>query len=197
MKATSNWLEMWARFKPDAEALLDIGTGRRWTWALLHRDSLVWAERLRREGVAPGDRVAVLAHNRGETIALLFACAELGAILFPMNWRLAPAELAWQFADCTPKVLVCDRENAPQAGRIIDLDTPMLTLSMPPADFIAVVHISHIGQQHRSSVVFLDCDVPYVRQALNQAHPADKVFLGAHHQELPANVPVVGVDGFN
>jgi fatty-acyl-CoA synthase len=127
MHATSNWLSTWARFRPDAEALYDVGTGRRWTYAGLHRDSLRWAARLQQAGIRPGDRVAVLAENRGETLALLFACAELGAILFPMNWRLSPAELRWQLDDCTPGVVLVDATNA--GG---DLGRPALSLDAGP-----------------------------------------------------------------
>lgn len=108
MKPTSNWLEMHARFRPDAEALIDVSTGRRWTYAALHQESLRWAGRLHGHGVVAGDRVAVLAHNRGETFALLFACAELGAVLFPMNWRLSPEELSWQLGNAEPRVLFVD-----------------------------------------------------------------------------------------
>ena len=128
MKATSNWLEMHARFRPDAEALVDASNGRRWTWRDLHDDSLRWAGLLRRHGVGAGDRVAVLAQNRGETLALLFAAAELGAILFPMNWRLSPEELWWQLGHAEPTVLFVDDS---QAGRV---DHPALRLEDGPGD---------------------------------------------------------------
>ena len=111
MHATSNWLATGSRFRGDAEAVFDAGTGRRWTYAQLHAESRAWTARLQREGVAPGDRVAVLAHNRAETLALLFACADLGAVLFPMNWRLSPAELRWQLDDSAPAVLLVDTPN--------------------------------------------------------------------------------------
>lgn len=98
------------------EALYDVGSGRRWTYAALHRDALAWAGRLTRLGVCRGDRVAVLAYNRGDTLALLFACAELGAILVPMNWRLADAELRWQLEHCTPRVLFADANHVGRLG---------------------------------------------------------------------------------
>lgn len=124
MKATSNWLATWARFRPHAEALYDLGTGRRWTYAALHQESLRWAGRLRREGVGTGDRVGVLAANRGETLALLFACAERGAILLPFNWRLSAAELQTQLGLATPRVVFAD---ASHAGRL-----PALSLDAGP-----------------------------------------------------------------
>ncbi len=125
--ATSNWLAVWARFRPNAEALYDVGTGRRWTYAQLHHDSLAWAARLRSEGVNQGDRVAVLALNRGETFALLFACAELGAVLFPMNWRLSPEELKWQLDNAGATVVFADDTHL-----AVDLDRPMLSLETGP-----------------------------------------------------------------
>ena len=112
MHPTSDWLRTWTRFAPEAEAVVDLGTGRRWTYAALLDESLRQAARLVRHGVRPTDRVGVLAHNRGETLALLFACAELGAILFPMNWRLSPAELSWQLDHCDPRVLLTDAAHA-------------------------------------------------------------------------------------
>lgn len=108
MKATSNWLEVHARFRPGAPALLDVASGRSWTYAAMRQDSLRWAGRLRSEGVVAGDIVAVLAPNRAETLLLLFACAEVGAVLFPMNWRLAGPELAWQVAHAAPRVVFVD-----------------------------------------------------------------------------------------
>ena len=118
MKPTSNWLEFHARFRPQAEALYDVSTGKRWTYAALYRDSLRWAARLRAEGVEKGDRVALLAHNRGETFAVLFACAELGAALVMLNWRLSPAELRWQVEHCTPKVVLADGANLHVLGGV-------------------------------------------------------------------------------
>ena len=111
MTLVCNWLEGHARFRPDAEALFDVSTGRRWTYRTLYEASLAWAGRLQARGVGPGDRVAVLAQNRGELFALLFAVQELGAVLFPMNWRLAPAELSWQIGHCDPRVVLVDAEN--------------------------------------------------------------------------------------
>lgn len=45
-------------------------------------------------GVRPGDRVAWLGGNHPRQIALLFGLARIGAMLLPLNFRLAPAE--WQ-----------------------------------------------------------------------------------------------------
>ncbi len=50
--------------------------------------------RLTSEGVEPGAIVAWLGLNSTEMLATLVACERLGAVLLPLNWRLAAAELA-------------------------------------------------------------------------------------------------------
>jgi fatty-acyl-CoA synthase len=45
-------------------------------------------------GVNPGDRIAILSHNRPECIELQLAAAAIGAIVACLNWRLTPAELS-------------------------------------------------------------------------------------------------------
>ena len=46
--------------------------------------------------------VSTLTGNSVEHVALLFACAKAGAILHPISWRLAPAEVAYQLDDAEP-----------------------------------------------------------------------------------------------
>ncbi|MBW8470393.1 MAG: AMP-binding protein [Thiobacillus sp.] len=66
-------------------------------------------------GVQAGDRVAWLGLNHPLQIVLLFALARLGALLVPLNHRLAPAEWAAVLADCQPRVLVHDAHFASAA----------------------------------------------------------------------------------
>jgi fatty-acyl-CoA synthase len=51
------------------------------------------ARALREEGVLPGHIVAWLGLNTPQMLALLLACARLGAVFLPLNWRLAEDEL--------------------------------------------------------------------------------------------------------
>src|SRR5688572_1815195 len=66
-------------------------------------------------GVRPGDRVAWLGANHPAQIALLFGLAQIGAMLLPLNFRLAPAEWRKLLADCTPRHLVHDADWAEPA----------------------------------------------------------------------------------
>lgn len=63
-------------------------------------------------GVGKGDRVAILSLNRPDYLVLLYACARLGAILVPINWRLATAEQLFILSDAGAKVLVLERAFA-------------------------------------------------------------------------------------
>jgi fatty-acyl-CoA synthase len=59
--------------------------------------------------VRRGDRVAILSLNRPDYLVLLYACARLGAMLVPLNWRLAIAEQMYILKDSAAKVLALEQ----------------------------------------------------------------------------------------
>ncbi len=63
-------------------------------------------------GVGRGDRVAILSLNHPDYLVLLYACARLGAMLLPLNWRLAAPEQVFILSDASAKVLVVEQEFA-------------------------------------------------------------------------------------
>src|SRR5450755_3630798 len=63
-------------------------------------------------GVGRGDRVAILSLNRPDYLVLLYACARLGAMLVPLNWRLAVAEQMFILSDASVKVLALEQAFA-------------------------------------------------------------------------------------
>jgi acyl-CoA synthetase (AMP-forming)/AMP-acid ligase II len=64
-------------------------------------------------GVGRGDRVAILAANHPDYLVLLYACARLGALLVPLNWRLAVPEQVYILCDASVKALVVEEAFAP------------------------------------------------------------------------------------
>ncbi|MBU8900006.1 long-chain fatty acid--CoA ligase [Corallococcus sp. H22C18031201] len=119
MPIVHDWLARRAQLAPERTALIDaIHGGRRISWrawdATAHRTALL----LRQLGVERGSRVAVLAHNCVEFLDLLFACAKLGAILQPLNWRLSAVELRALLADAEPWVLVFGPEFRAQVEAV-------------------------------------------------------------------------------
>jgi acyl-CoA synthetase (AMP-forming)/AMP-acid ligase II len=65
---------------------------------------------LRELGVERSDVVGVLLYNRIEFLALMGACAHLGAIFMPLNWRLAGPELAYIADHAEARLLVSEPE---------------------------------------------------------------------------------------
>lgn len=76
-----------------------------WTYKELNNRSLSVAGWLKSQGVKKGDRVALLSPNDISYFDLLFACAKIGAILVPLNWRLSVHELNEILVDCSPQLL--------------------------------------------------------------------------------------------
>ncbi len=95
-----------ARAHPDRAALIDVPNDRRISYGELEtRVRRLANGLLTGPGAAKGDRVAVLARNCIEYMELYYACARVGLILQPLNWRLGPEELARIIADGEPLVL--------------------------------------------------------------------------------------------
>ena len=89
-----DWIAHHAAARPDKTAVIDVRTSRSYTYAELDRRVDRLAAGLHGDlGVAAGDRVAVLAQNTSEIFEVQFACARLGAIFVPLNWRLTAPEL--------------------------------------------------------------------------------------------------------
>jgi long-chain acyl-CoA synthetase len=65
---------------------------------------------MRDAGLAPGDRVAIVARNHPATLEAMFACWWAGLIAVPVNAKLHPKELAWVLADCGARWAFVDDE---------------------------------------------------------------------------------------
>ena len=67
------------------EAVVDVPTGRRWTYAQFDADTDVLARGLIGAGMAAGDRVGIWAPNCAEWVLLQYATAKAGVILVNIN----------------------------------------------------------------------------------------------------------------
>jgi len=87
---------------------------RRLTFSSVYREVLSVAEGLRAEGVAKGDRVAIVHRNGPEFVAAYFALNRLGAIAVPINFLVQkPDELAYMLRDCGALGVVTQAEFLP------------------------------------------------------------------------------------
>jgi fatty-acyl-CoA synthase len=69
----------------DREALVEVASGRRWTWAELDADVDALAIGLIRAGITKGDRVGIWSPNCAEWTITQYATAKIGAILVNIN----------------------------------------------------------------------------------------------------------------
>lgn len=116
-----DWIAHHARISPAQEAIHDLASGRRFTFAEFDIRVTRLALYLQSLGVGESDRVAVLSHNDSDVFEIQFACARLGAIFLPLNWRLAVAELEYISRDATPKVMLYGVEFAEDALKVVQL----------------------------------------------------------------------------
>jgi fatty-acyl-CoA synthase len=101
----SSLIERNAAFTPDKAATIFNGDALSYTAFSARIEQAEY-------GVNRGDRVAILSLNRPDYLVLLYACARLGAMLVPLNWRLAPAEQLFILSDASVKVLVLEQAFA-------------------------------------------------------------------------------------
>ncbi|MEO5362380.1 MAG: AMP-binding protein [Magnetococcus sp. DMHC-8] len=87
-----DFIRQYARERPDHPAIIDRTTGCSHSYRDLDGVVQDWVGRLFALGVRRGERVVLVAPNCLEHLTLFFACARLGAVLVPLNHRLAVQE---------------------------------------------------------------------------------------------------------
>jgi fatty-acyl-CoA synthase len=128
------WLARREELSPDKIGLVDRASGARLTYRALNTRARALAEFLvERYGVRQGDRVTVLAPNSPEYLDAFFACALLGAILAPLNWRLTVSEVVSILQDCEPVLMLTDATHSALAQAAADAVDVLPVLSV--ADF--------------------------------------------------------------
>ena len=98
-------------FSPEAEALVDVETGRRYSYRAFNKRANQVANFLQQViGFEKGERLCILAHNSSEYWEAFFGCQKCGGVFSPLNWRLVARELAGMINDLTPSVLFYDTD---------------------------------------------------------------------------------------
>lgn len=115
-----------ASIRPDAEAVV-CGTHRA-TYRELEDRARRLAAELTARGVRPGDRVVWLGKNCHIVLETLLACARVGAMFCPLNWRSRTEEIVFCLRDLQPTVAIYDDRafEATAIGALQDrLDHPV------------------------------------------------------------------------
>ena len=107
--------DAWASRRGDAKAVV-MADGRALTFAQLRDASRRIAQLLRRRGLVPGDRVAILMENRPEFLACAFAVLRSGMYLTPVNWHLTSREASYIVANSGARALLTSDRFTELAG---------------------------------------------------------------------------------
>jgi fatty-acyl-CoA synthase len=125
-----NWLApdpvgLHAQARPEKLALVDLASGRRWTYKGLDRAIEQARAALDALGLKTGDRLAAIARNSADLVIAQQASLRSGLIFTPLNWRLAVAEIDVILADCTPALILVDGSSAgftvPDGTRLLEI----------------------------------------------------------------------------
>lgn len=97
-----------ARRSPDSPAL--VYQDNAISYADFHDRIQRAAAMLDARGVGAGDVVALLMKNSPAFLDLAFAASHVGAVILPINFRLAPAEVGYILGDAGARILFVDEE---------------------------------------------------------------------------------------
>ncbi|GEL17018.1 AMP-binding protein [Pseudonocardia asaccharolytica] len=98
-----------ATAQPDAEALVEVPTGRRWTYGRLREELDTLAMGLLAAGLSKGDRLGIWAPNMAEWTLIQYATAKIGVILVNINPAYRTHELEYVLNQAGISVLVAAR----------------------------------------------------------------------------------------
>jgi fatty-acyl-CoA synthase len=94
----------------DPEAMVEMASGRRWTYAEFAAEVDVFARGLVARGIAQGDRVGIWAPNCAEWTITQYATASIGAILVNINPAYRTHELAFALNQSRVRLLISATE---------------------------------------------------------------------------------------
>ncbi|MEU3302469.1 AMP-binding protein [Streptomyces sp. NPDC006678] len=104
---------------PQREALVDVPSGRRWTYAEFGVDVDRLARALLARGVAKGDRVGIWAVNCPEWVLVQYATARIGAIMVNINPAYRAHEVEYVLNQAGVTLLVASRAHRTSDYRAI------------------------------------------------------------------------------
>ena len=139
---------------PDVEALVDVPSGRRWTYAELDSEVDLVARALIASDIRQGDRVGIWAPNCAEWTILQYATAKVGALLVTINPAYRTHELAYVLRHSGVRLLVAatDFKSSDYRSMVAEVRT-----ELPDLD----------------DVVFLGCDWDALRRRADDVSPEE------------------------
>lgn len=164
----------------DREALVEVTSGRRWTWRELNHAVDELARGLIAYGIAPGDRVGMWAPNCAEWTIAQLATAKIGAVLVNVNPAYRTHELAYAVNQSGMRLLLA-------------------ASSFKTSDYRAMVEETRADCPGLERAIYVDTDDWAELVAAGQRQPADVVDRRAHGlaPDDPINIQYTsGTTGF-
>jgi fatty-acyl-CoA synthase len=150
-----------ARISPADAALVEVASGRRFTYRELDERATACAAAWRRTlGLEPGDRIALLSGNRVEFVDCFFAAAKSGVILVPLNSRLAVRELAGILSDSGARILIVDGDHEDEAAALAAEDAGL-----------RLIHLDGAGEGSFADLVAGADVTAFERERVSPDHP--------------------------
>ncbi len=153
----------------DREALVEMATGRRWTYASFDADVNALARGLIAAGVAKGDRVGIWAPNCAEWTMVQYATAKVGAIIVNVNPAYRTHELAYALNQSGLRLLV-------SAESFKTSDYRAMVEEVRP-DTLALERVVYIGTDDWTDLVAGGTDLPEgaLAERMSTLEPGDPI----------------------
>src|SRR5271168_87874 len=136
---------------------------RRFTYAQFGERAYRLAGALRDAGVKPGDRVAFLGMNCHRLLEAYYGVLEAGAVLLPLNIRLAPDELAYILNDSGSKFLFLEKQFLEMVdsfrASVSSIETYFMLDAQPEAPWLAPRNYEALleaASPHRQDILTID-----------------------------------------
>lgn len=84
---------------------------QRWTYGEFNKRVNRFANAMHEVGIEKGDRVATVLHNGSEIAVAVYACAKIGAVFTPLNFRLPADEITYIVNDASASALIFEEET--------------------------------------------------------------------------------------
>ncbi|MXV63162.1 long-chain-fatty-acid--CoA ligase [Natronorubrum sp. JWXQ-INN-674] len=96
---------------PNRDAIIYPRKDQRWSYAEFDERVNRLATALLDAGIEKGDRVATVLHNGSEMALTVYACAKIGAVFTPLNFRLPAGEIEYIVNDAEADLLLFEAET--------------------------------------------------------------------------------------
>jgi fatty-acyl-CoA synthase len=153
----------------DREALVEVASGRRWTYASFDADVNALARGLIAAGIAKGDRVGIWAPNCAEWTLVQYATAKVGAIIVNVNPAYRTHEMAYALNQSGLRLLISAESFKTSDYRAM--------VEQVRRDTLALERVVYIGTDDWTDLVAGGTDLPEgaLAERMSTLEPGDPI----------------------